>query len=170
MTYLIDGYNLMHAIGLARRDLPTGMLQRHRNRFLDWLADRVRGRADVVRVVFDALGSPAESPESDRGPIRVRFAFGRTADDEIEELLASEPHPERVAVVSNDARVRTTGRRRGAGALRCEEFIDLLIEPAPAGRRVDSPDPEKPEPPAGNEEMSNWLEAFSRPPVRRRKT
>ena len=93
MTYLIDGYNLMHAIGLARRGLPAGALHIARKRFLDWLADAAKGRDVAVVVVFDATGARSASPEADHRGVRVRFTFGRTADDDIEELLAAESHP-----------------------------------------------------------------------------
>src|SRR5262249_21622071 len=77
-----------------------------RTRFLDWLAHHTAGRDDVVRVVFDAQAAPAASPEIDYRGVRVAFAFGRTADELIEELVAAEPRPDRVTVVSNDGQVR----------------------------------------------------------------
>ncbi len=170
MTFLIDGYNLMHAVGLLRPGLPTGRLERARIRFLDWLADAGKGRADTLRVVFDAQGAPAASKESDHRGVRVRFSFRRTADDEIEELLAAEPIPARVAVVSNDGRVREAGRRRGASVHTCEEFVDWTLDPgrADASRRAP-PEPDKPEPAATADEMAAWLAAFSAPPPKRRK-
>ena len=111
MTFLIDGYNLMHAVGLARKSLPAGDLKRARTRLLDWLADAAKGRDSTMRVVFDGQSAPAESPEADHRGVRVRFAFRRTADDEIEELLAAESYPSRVMVVSNDS--RACARRAG---------------------------------------------------------
>ena len=64
VTYLVDGYNLLYAIGLANRNLPAKGLERARSRLLDWLADRMKGRDALVRVVFDAQNSPAPSSES----------------------------------------------------------------------------------------------------------
>ena len=170
MTFLIDGYNLMHAVGLVRPGLPAGKLERARTRFLDWLADAANGR-EVVRVVFDAQGAPAASPETDHSGVWVRFAFRKTADDEIEELLASEPQPARVTVVSNDSRVREAGRRRGAAVMRCEEFVDWTIEEAreQGANAPRSPAPEKPAPDASADEMAAWLAAFSSPRAKRRK-
>src|SRR5688572_5926727 len=99
VNFLIDGYNLMHASGLARRGLPAGALHQARGRFLDWLADAAQGRDAVIRVVFDAVNTPNRSEESDYRGVRVRFTSGRTADDEIEELLAAGVHPSGITVV-----------------------------------------------------------------------
>jgi predicted RNA-binding protein with PIN domain len=171
VTFLIDGYNLMHAVGLLRHGVPAGGLERARTRFLDWLADGVKGRAEVLRVVFDAEKGPAASPESDRRGVRVRFAFRRTADDEIEELLAAEPAPARVTVVSNDARVQAAGRHRGCAVHTCEQFVDWLIEGGtpPVAHAAGVPGAEKPESAATPDEMAAWLAAFSAPPPKRRK-
>ncbi|MBA4063537.1 MAG: hypothetical protein C0501_07445 [Isosphaera sp.] len=168
MIFLIDGYNLMFAVGLASRALPPGGLDRARTRFLDWLAEAASGRGAVVRVVFDAQGSPFASPETEHRGVRVRFAARRTADDEIEELLAAEPRPALVTVVSNDGRVRAAGRRRGGAVRGCEEFVDWCIAPAERPPVAVPPEAEKPEPPTTPEEMAAWLAAFSTPPRRRK--
>jgi predicted RNA-binding protein with PIN domain len=171
VTFLIDGYNLIHAVGLARKDLPAGTLKRARARLLDWLADVVKDRSGTVRVVFDGVGSPANSPESEHRGVRVRFAFRKTADDEIEELLLAETRPEQIAVVSNDARVREAGRRRGSVVLTCEEFVDWTLD-GQRNRATDlprAPTDEKSQPRVSTNEMAVWLAAFSSPPARRRK-
>jgi predicted RNA-binding protein with PIN domain len=165
VTFLIDGYNLMHAVGLLGRT-RRGNLDRARTRLLDWLADTAAGRSDVLRVVFDARTATSNSPEQDHRGVRVVFATGRTADELIEELVSEERHPGRLTVVSNDAQVQEAGRRRGCGVRACEEFVDWLIE----DRRGATPtsDPEKPGPQATADEMSAWLAAFSTPKRRGR--
>jgi predicted RNA-binding protein with PIN domain len=145
-------------------------LARARARLLDWLAEAARGRDATLRVVFDAQAAPAASPEGDHRGVRVRFAFRRTADDEIEDLLAAEPRPARVTVVSNDARVRDAGRRRGALVRTCEEFVDWVIQDEKRAG-VDPPGPpadDKPEA-ATADEMAAWLAAFSTPKAKRPK-
>lgn len=172
MTYLIDGYNLLHAVGLANRNMPAKGLERARTRLLDWLAETIRGRSDLLRVVFDAQNSTAPSAESDHRGVRVRFAFRQTADELIAELVHAEPHPAGLAVVSNDTQVRDAGRRRGCLVLSCQEFVDRMIATDRASRGRESPESDpatgspadaKPEPTATPDEMAAWLEVFSRP-------
>src|SRR5262245_28766873 len=117
----------MHAVGLMPHGRPAGKLRHARSHLLDWLAGAAAGHDVVLRVVFDAQTAPAASPEADHRGVRVRFASGQTADDEIEELLAAESLPGRVTVVSNDSRVQDAGRRRGAAVQTCQEFVDWLI-------------------------------------------
>lgn len=167
VTFLIDGYNLMHAVGLLAPGRPPGGLERARTRFLDWLAGGGEGRSGVLRVVFDAEKGWGPTPESDYRGVRVRFAFRRTADDEIEEMLAGEMRPDRVTVVSNDTRVQAAGRHRGTAVLACEEFVDWLLSPPRAPAAPGSPPPEKPEPDATPDEMAAWLAAFTKPPPRK---
>jgi predicted RNA-binding protein with PIN domain len=163
VTFLIDGYNLMHAVGLASAKLPAGKLERARLRLLDWLADAADGRCAVLRVVFDAKSAPSASPESDHRGVRVAFAFRRTADELIEELVGAEPRPDRVTVVSNDGQVREAARRRGCGLHTCEAFVDWLVGGRPEARPLPAPEPDKPEPSATPDELAAWLAAFSRP-------
>ena len=155
MTFLIDGYNLMYAAGLASRGMSAAQFDRARERFLDWLADGATGRDSTLRVVFDAQQAPAPSLESVHRGVRVRFAFRQTADDLIEELVETEPKPAALTVVSNDSQVREAGRRAGCLLASCEEFIDWLIADAkqqgamgqtqgadaPAPRKPTSPNP-----------------------------
>ena len=167
VTFLIDGYNLMHAIGLAGPKRPGRGLERARVRLLDWLADATHDRADVLRVVFDAAKAAGSSPETDHRGVRVRFATGRTADELIEELANAERHPERLTVVSNDGQVKESARRRGCGIQTCEEFVDWLIGGTAPPVAPDPPGPEKPQPDATPAEMAAWVAAFTTPKKKR---
>ncbi len=166
MTFLIDGYNLMHAVGMLGVGPVAGGLERARNKFLDWLAAASGKRPEQLRIVFDAEKGRGPSPETNHRGVRVRFAYRRTADDEIEELLRAERQPVHVTVVSNDVRVQDAGRHRGTAVNTCEEFVDWLItdkrqQPADAGR---SSEDHKPEQTTTPDEMAAWLAAFSPPP------
>jgi predicted RNA-binding protein with PIN domain len=158
MTFLIDGYNLMHAVGFL--GTATGPLERARNRFLEWLAGAAGNRA-LLRVVFDAEQGRGHTPEKTIHGIRVRFSYRRTADDEIEDLLIRERRPEQVSVVSNDTRLQDSGRRRGSRVYTCEEFVDWLLHP-PTESAASPPSIEKPEQPTADE-MAAWLAAFNLP-------
>lgn len=160
MTFLIDGYNLMFAVGLARQDMLAPQFDRARGRFLDWLAVAA-GRAEI-RVIFDAYGAPSPSLATLHRGVRVRFAFKQTADDLIEELIAEEPRPATLRVVSNDGRISEAARRGGCVAQTCEEFVDWHLTGERETTSPGSPDAEeKPRPSA--DEVAELLDAFSRP-------
>jgi predicted RNA-binding protein with PIN domain len=171
-TFLIDGYNLLHAAGFAGAG-RVGRLEKARTKPLDWIADAdpVRAGAARVRVVFDAQGGRGDDGEQPhRGAVRVRFAYRQTADDLIETLLAAEAAPAAVAVVSNDGRLREAARRRGAAGWSCEAFTDWLLtgSPGPGVSPAPVPSiPEKPDGPIPADEAEALLAAFRLPKPRR---
>jgi predicted RNA-binding protein with PIN domain len=165
MRYLIDGYNLLHALGLARKNAGRAAWDRGRRLLLDWLADRHGPTASDVTIVFDAQNAAGGVVEERHRGLRVIRAGGRTADDLIEDLVRDEPTPAALSVVSNDARVRDAAARAGCEVCRCEEYVDQLMSPAAA----------RPESPGGGgekdveptpEETARWLQVFGGQPGR----
>ena len=122
---------------------------------------------DGAVVVFDAQKGAAPSVGRSHRGVLVQFAYRRTADDLIEELLGAEPTPRDVTVVSNDGRLHEAARRSGSRGWTCQEFVDWLID---AGR--DAPGsphhrpPEKPDGPAPADETAALLRAFETPKPR----
>lgn len=163
MNFLLDGYNLLHALGFATRNMTGKGLERARLKMLDWLSERHGESASRVRVVFDALHASRgdQSRRTYRG-IEVEFAFKELADDRIEELILAERQPKSLHVVSNDTRLRDSARRRGCVAWSSDEYVDWLIREQRAGA-PDAPQPEKSEE-ASDEEMAAWLAAFEKRP------
>jgi predicted RNA-binding protein with PIN domain len=165
MRYLIDGYNLLHALGLAQKKAGRAAWDRGRRLLLDWLADRHGPSAADVTIVFDAQNAAGGLVEETHRGLTVIRAGGRTADDLIEDRLRQENSPAGLTVVSNDTRVRDAGRNRGCPVCSCEEYVDQLLSPPSAG---------PPAPPVGDEkdvqptpeETARWLQAFGGQPGR----
>jgi predicted RNA-binding protein with PIN domain len=130
---------------------------------LDWLADASPRRA-TLRVVFDASAAQAESAEADYRGVRVRFSFRQTADDLIEALIAADPRPADLTIVSNDTRLHEAARRRGCQAWSCERFMDWLAE---GDRPTPSAAPGDEKTPLSETETADLLTAFERPKPRR---
>lgn len=127
--HLIDGYNLLHAAGLARATYGPGDLERARTgllvRLADGLGDSERERATVV---FDAADPPPDADRSFRfRGMAVFFAVEqREADALIEELIRRHPSPRQLRVVSDDLRIQKAAKRRGAQAVKSEVFLERL--------------------------------------------
>jgi hypothetical protein len=161
MRYLIDGYNLLHAWGLAPRSGRPGQLQQARlnllNRLRQWLGPSVGG----VTVVFDsAHATPEAAAEKDYHGIRICFAVEGTADDCIEDLIRHELAPQGLTVVSDDHRLRLAAEHRHCRAQRCLDYVVELQT-----RRRPTPATAVPEPPTkpgvpSAEETRRWLEEF----------
>jgi predicted RNA-binding protein with PIN domain len=160
MAYLIDGYNLLYAIGaLHGRAGPHG-LEKARTRLLGLLHGALGPRPPETTVVFDAAHAPpgAAAERDDQG-IHVRFAIDKEqADDLIEELIERRADPRHLCVVSDDHRIQQAARRRHCRALGCLDFFDELhhhrrqrLTTAPAEKEAASS-------PADTE---RWLRAFA---------
>jgi predicted RNA-binding protein with PIN domain len=161
--FLIDGYNLLYAIGLPPRG--SGQLHFARARLLSLVAERFR--REEVTVVFDAHEAPPGLPrEQMHDGVHVIFAHG-DADELIREILAHDSSPRTLWVVTSDHAVQDSARRREARVIESASFLDDLLRPAPS---PTTPPAEKPTTvsPADNQ---RWLEAFqaidAEPDVRR---
>lgn len=148
--FLIDGYNLLHAVGMPAR-VERGQLQRHRERLLALIHER--HAHDGVTVVFDAHHAPKNvGREQTILGIRVIFADG-VADERIHEILAHDSAPRTLTVVSSDNQVQESARRRGAKSLSAQAFLDDMTPPAPPRARP-------PEKPVADADRQHWLDVF----------
>jgi uncharacterized protein len=160
LTFLIDGYNLIHALGLVHRHIVPHELESARQRLLEFLHERLEPTTAEITVVFDAKRKPRHVPsEYFDGAIRIVFA-GRNqeADDVIETLVAEHPQPARLVVVSEDRRLRQAAARRHGRSMGCQELLDYL-EKGPAPAPAASP----PNPDArrlSQSEVQDWLKEF----------
>lgn len=158
-TYLIDGYNLLHAMGAIQGKLAPGGLEQARARLLGLLAGSFDSAAGQVTVVFDAAGVHGGEPVQDYHHIAVRFAVGfDQADDLLEDLLQHHSAPKGVIVVSDDHRIQGAARRRGATAVDCLSFLDSLTRIRRQQHALPAA-PEKKEH-VSDEEMRAWLDEF----------
>lgn len=163
MVFLIDGYNLMHAVGSAPPPKGTpAALDAARKRFLDWLADSppIKANPSAVRVVFDAQNSKRDFGTSTHRGLTVTFSFRQTADDLIEALVSVHPNPQEVRVVSNDTRLRDFARRHKCKPVTCGEFVDWLLLPVKAATPGEPPKPDDKPPPDWPDEFDALMRAF----------
>jgi len=160
VTYLIDGYNLLFALGLFDRRHGPGALEAARLRLLCQLREVLGGNGDIT-VVFDASKARTRAkPEQDHDGIHVIYApRGNIADDVIEERIAACAIPRSLVVISNDRRVQEAARRKGSTAWTSDDFLgyaekrdDTAAEPA-AWQRPDRTAPSR-------EEVQHWLAEF----------
>lgn len=160
MFYLIDGYNLLHALGMVRRQLEPAGLERARRALLEFLKKAHGEEASAVTVVFDAAKAPPGVPAHlEYQGIQVLFAVHQDqADDLIELLIQQETRPAQLMVVSDDRRLQQAARRRSCVALGCLDYLDRLQErPRPPSAVEKAAKPVRVSP----EEMEHWLHEFA---------
>ncbi|MBV9125553.1 MAG: NYN domain-containing protein [Planctomycetes bacterium] len=161
-SYLIDGYNLLFALGILQgRTGPLG-LEKARRRLLGWLRGVYGEEAPAVTVVFDAAHPQAgqEDVLNYQG-IQVRFAVNYpAADDLIEALIRQDSAPRQLTVVSNDHRLQQAARRRQCVVMGCADFLEELERRRRQKQRRPPKEAEKREV-ASEEEAQAWLHEFA---------
>lgn len=170
MLWLIDGYNLMHAMGaISGKELSREAFRRKRRRFLCELADAIGvEQARETTLVFDANSPPSDFDlETCYEGLTLIFALGdENADARIEQLIAQHSAPKSLTVVSTDHRIRRAANRRKARAMTADEFLDLIerigrqkprasaTEARTSSRTLDR------DLPLSADEAAYWLEEF----------
>jgi predicted RNA-binding protein with PIN domain len=164
MSHLIDGYNLLYALGrLTPRSGRPGLEAARR-----WLLARLRaghGPDADITVVFDArITLPGAAQRQDFGNILFVFAQGQSADDHIEEVITASANPRQITVISDDHQIQKAARRRGCPVVACLDYYETYLQPGrpPAPAATSAEPPTKPEP-STPEEVQQWLEVFDDP-------
>lgn len=164
MRYLIDGYNLMHALGIMPRTFAPGGLRKVRLRFLNDLAHKLGATdAHLTTVVFDAQQAPAHLPsETSHKGLRIEYAVDvGEADERIEELIRKHSAPRSLTVVSSDLRIRLAAKRRRAVAQTAEDFWSWLEQKKEREKRQSSETAERPvRKPESARDRELFLQAF----------
>lgn len=158
MHLLVDGYNLLFALGMLPKQVKPGDLQSARQALLTWLAASLGSHASGTTVVFDSSQSKTELPTPVRHQgLEVRFTSRREeADDLIEQLIHTHPQPHKLTVLTSDQRLHKAARRRGAHVVRSEEALAWLEQLQQQAQPKPKPTPPAP-PPA---ESDYWLKQF----------
>jgi uncharacterized protein len=166
---IIDGYNLLHAAGLARRRYGPGQLKRCRAQLMVYLAEHLTdAERERATVVFDAADAPPGLPrEWTAAGITVRFAAaGKDADDTIEELVARHSAPRQIRLVSSDHRLQRSAQKRRGAFVDSEDFVQELERRGPIS---DEESPSQSEPKRTGKRVSEteakrWLRVFGEMP------
>jgi predicted RNA-binding protein with PIN domain len=159
--YLIDGYNLLYALGVLHERMEPRGLEKARLRLVGLLHGAYGEESSAVTVVFDAAHPPPGAPaELDYEGLHVRFAVGQpAADDLIEQLISQAAVPKQLTVISDDHRIQQAARRRHCTVQGCQDFLDWLDRHRRQRPRQALETPEKQES-LSPQETARWLAAF----------
>jgi uncharacterized protein len=159
-TYLIDGYNLIHALGMIQKHIGPGDLEIARRQLLDFLITIFGSDGPCITVVFDAKQSPPGiARQQEYQGLHIDFApKAQSADDRIEDLIEASAEPHALVVISNDARLQAAAERRGASPWTHEALLDFLEEKGKPAPRANAEPERLCE--VNEEERKRWLEEF----------
>lgn len=136
--WLVDGYNVLHAVLLGPSGREGAWWSEPAREGLLARAERLDDPAAEIWVVFDGP-RPEASPEATAPGARVRRVFAASADEWLVARVRESPQPDRIAVVTADRSVADRARHRGARVVAPAEFLarcgrgpDAGPEPGPA--------------------------------------
>jgi len=116
LTYIIDGFNLVHRINDVKRSLTP-----HRDLIRYIKENRLVGsQNNRVIVVYDGHENDDVKYESQ---FQVRFSYDETADEVIKSIVKSYENKDKLIVVSDDREVRDAARLEGASICRTGAFL-----------------------------------------------
>jgi hypothetical protein len=166
---IIDGYNLMHALGMTRSRYRPGEFHRCRQQMLRYLADHLtlaeRSRATIV---FDAKDAPPNRPDhATFEELTVQFSRETgDADALIEEMIAAHSAPKQILIVSSDHRLQKAIRLRRGRSIDSDQFETKLNARGLLGLQEieDANQPVTPDPKvtgqSSAEDVEEWLSVF----------
>ncbi len=161
--FVIDGYNLMHAAGLARQRYGPGDMERARQRLLQLIRHGLTPEQRLrTTIVFD--GHSSDRPVSAEFQFHGMLVFfsppNREADDEIEDFISEHSAPKQLIVVSSDHRLHKAARVRRAHAIDSEEFVEQLQRFAREQRDGTAAESSKTDGRAVPENAEEWFQEF----------
>jgi len=161
-SYLIDGYNLIYALGMIERSQGARALEQSRLRLLRFLEASFADAVARVTVVFDAQHAPCLVPRRQNfHGITILFAPSRqSADDLIESLIEAHAEPKSLVVVSNDNRLKNAARHHGARGWTDADLLDFLERKPDSAGAIGSSEPEKEMRPMSPTERDEWVQEF----------
>lgn len=122
MSIVIDGYNLLYALGKLSRRSGKAALEVARRWLISQLEHYQGSNAEIL-VVFDGP-PPRRAQARGHAEISVLYAHPRTADEVIAEWILSAATPEDLTIVSNDRQIRQVAQKRRCQVLSCTEYVD----------------------------------------------
>jgi predicted RNA-binding protein with PIN domain len=161
--YVIDGYNLLHALARHPGVLPSDG-DRSRARLVQLLGELARRESTNVRIFFDGVPSNVGTGDLDYPRVRVVFCgpVRESADDAVREFVENSADPRKLRVVSADHQVINACRLSGARIVHSREMSERLAGFTPPETERSIPD--KPTSGGGKlekemlEEIGDWEE------------
>ncbi|MCP4080024.1 MAG: hypothetical protein GY819_16060 [Planctomycetaceae bacterium] len=161
---IIDGYNLLHVVGILGSSIGPGTLERARNTLLGILAKHLdAGTRKRTTLVFDS-GEKNLPNRFTSHDVLVEFANEyANADELINLLIRKHSAPKQLTVVSSDHQIQRVASARGATPMDSDLWLDSLTQFPDKARqqnrsedRQGKLDDEKPDYPRNEFDVEYW--------------
>ncbi|MDG2012293.1 MAG: NYN domain-containing protein [Pirellulaceae bacterium] len=154
---IIDGYNLLHVVGILGPNVGPGTLERARNTLLGMLAKYLdAGTRKRTTLVFDSREKNLPNRFTSHD-VLVEFANEYSSADELINLLVRKHSaPKQLIVVSSDHQIQRVAIARGATPMDSDLWLDSLTKSPNETQRPKNRDGEKPDYPRNEFDVEYW--------------
>lgn len=143
--YVVDGYNLQHALARHKGLLPDDW-GRARARLIELLAHIARRESTQIKIFFDGTPGDVGAGEHNYPGIQVKFCGEgiESADHALRDYVENSRTANKLRVVSSDSAVATACRLAGAKIMSAQDMAEVLAKLGAQGRTPRESALEKP--------------------------
>jgi predicted RNA-binding protein with PIN domain len=152
--YIIDGYNLLHAIPSLKKMLTRDALGA-REQLIALIARQTMKRKFRCTIVFDGAPPSGSRPPAQQSPVHVAYSTGISADSYIRNMIEKSKQPTNLVVVSSDHEILNHAHACSCTTHTSKYFSGLLFQEEDRGE-------EKEQTPLSKAEVEEWLKIFGK--------
>ena len=150
--YIIDGYNVIHAIPTLKKTLAHNA-ESSRELLIHSVAQLTHKKKFRCTIVFDGT-APANSPrQSPHAPVHVIFSFPFSADAKIKTMIEHSKQRPQLVIISSDNEIMNFAKVCSCQTHTSKYFSNLLSE-------SDDIITEKSDVPLSTFQIDEWLKIF----------
>ena len=152
--YIIDGYNLIHAIPSLKKLLTHDAFQAREQ--LAYLISRLTYKKKFrCTIVFDGVKPPPPHPSPAHSPVHIVFSSPLSADAKIKSMIEQSKNRSQLVIISSDREIQNFAKICSAETHASKYFSNLLFEEPDTGEEKDAGTLSK-------SQVDEWLKIFGR--------
>lgn len=150
--FIIDGYNLIHAIPSLKKTL-THDAQSARELLIHSVAQLTHRRKFRCTIVFDGSSPANTSKQSPHAPVHVVYSFPQSADAKIKQMIEQSKNRSSLVIISSDREILNFARVCSCETHTSAHFANLLSQSFDTGA-------EKSDVSLSQSQINEWLKLF----------
>lgn len=152
LHYIIDGYNLIHAIPPLKKTLSHNG-ETARELLIHSVSQMTHRKNFRCTIVFDGVALQNTNKQSSHAPVHVLFSSPLSADAKIKHMIEHSKHRALLVIVSSDRDILTYAKTFSSQTHTSNHFANMLSE-------VNDSVTEKSDEPLSKSQIDEWLKIF----------
>ena len=149
--FIVDGYNLIHAIPSLKKTLAHDG-ESAREQLIHLIAQLTHKRKFRCTVIFDGT-TPTHHRSSVSAPVHIVFSYPRNADTKIKEMIEHSKNRSFLVIVSSDREILNFAQVCSCQTHTSKHFANLLSDDEHSAI-------EKSDAPLSSAQVNEWLKIF----------